>query len=145
MPILNYTTKVAAETTAGQIQKILVRVGAQAIMSEFDDEGVMCALSFRMNHNGIPIMFRLPARVDAIHRLLQDQSDRPSYRTREHAAKVAWRIIKDWVEAQCAIIEAEQADLIEVFLPYAQDNSGTTVYERLKNSDFRMLTYNGAQ
>jgi hypothetical protein len=141
VPILNYTTKVAAETTAGQIQKILVGIGAQAIMTEYDDEGVMCALSFSMHHNGLPIMFRLPARIDAIHSMLQETTRGAAMRSRDHAARVAWRIIKDWVEAQAAIIEAEQADMIEVFLPYAQDASGTTVYERLKKSDFQLLEY----
>ncbi len=57
--------------------------------------------------------------------------DRPKYRTRAQAARVAWRIIKDWIEAQLALVEAEQVDMVEVFLPYAQVQGGRTVYEAL--------------
>ena len=42
----------------------------------------------------------------------------------QQAQKVAWRIIKDWVEAQMAIVEAQMADVAEVFLPYAVTNTG---------------------
>jgi len=37
-------------------------------------------------------------------------ASRYKYRTREHAARVAWRICKDWIEAQLAIVDAEMAD-----------------------------------
>jgi hypothetical protein len=35
-----------------------------------------------------------------------------------HASKVAWRVIKDWLAAQIALIESEMATLDEVMLPY---------------------------
>ncbi|MCH8134806.1 MAG: hypothetical protein IIB77_02370, partial [Proteobacteria bacterium] len=62
-------------------------------------------------------------------------------RTREQASRVAWRIIKDWLRAQLAIIETEQAEMVEVFLPYAQHPvTGQTLYEQLEASGFRQLT-----
>jgi hypothetical protein len=45
---------------------------------------------------------------------------------------VAWRIVKDWTEAQLAMTECGLADTAQVFLPYAQDSTGTTIYENLK-------------
>jgi len=39
-------------------------------------------------------------------------------KTFEQAERTAWRIIKDWVEAQMAIVAAGQAVMEEVFLPY---------------------------
>ena len=39
-----------------------------------------------------------------------------------------------------AIVEAEQAEIIEVFLPYAQGTSGRTVFESIKNADFKLIT-----
>ena len=49
--------------------------------------------------------------------------------TPEQAAKVAWRIAKDWLEAQSALIDAQLATLDEVMLPYLIDgNSGKTLY-----------------
>ena len=55
---------------------------------------------------------------------------------------MAWRIIKDWIEAQLAIVEAEQAEMVEVFLPYAQNPAtGKTLFEQLSNDQFALLDY----
>ena len=56
--------------------------------------------------------------------------------TREQAERVAWRILKDWVEAQMALIDIEMARFEEVFLPYIQTNNGQTVYARLEEKQF---------
>jgi hypothetical protein len=42
---------------------------------------------------------------------------------------VAWRITKDWVEAQLAIIESQMVTTAQVFLPYAVTSNGQTLYE----------------
>jgi hypothetical protein len=55
------------------------------------------------------------------------------------AQKVAWRIVKDWVEAQMAIVEAQLADMAEVFLPYAITKSGTTLYKEVQGNGMLML------
>lgn len=49
--------------------------------------------------------------------------------TPEQAARVAWRIAKDWLEAQAALIDAEMALLDEVMLPYMLGDRGQTVYD----------------
>lgn len=143
MPILNYTTSIAVEKTTSEIQGKLARAGAQAVMTEYDAERVLCALSFRMLCNGVMVSFRLPAQIDRIYVLLQrDNKVARNLKTREQAARVAWRIIKDWVEAQLAIVEAEQAKMVEVFLPYAQNPmTGKTLFEQLSNDKFSMLEY----
>ena len=143
MPILNYSTSIAVEKTTGEIQGKLAQAGAQAVMTEYDSERVLCALSFRMLCSGIMVSFRLPAQIDRIYVLLQRDSKVPrKLKTREQAARVAWRIIKDWVEAQLAIVEAEQAEMVEVFLPYAQNPAtGKTLFEQLSNDQFAMLEY----
>ena len=46
MPILNYTTKVDAITTMGEIRIILRKHGAKKILEEFDEDGRTTALSF---------------------------------------------------------------------------------------------------
>ena len=59
--------------------------------------------------------------------------------TEEQAEKVAWRILKDWVDAQMALIEIEMVKMEEVFLPYTIiDNFGTTVYERLEQTQLML-------
>ncbi len=142
MPILNYTTQIAAEKTITEIQKKLARAGASAVLSEYDSDGVLNALSFRLEHNGQQVYFRLPAQIEKIYVLLQRQGVSRKLRTMEQASRVSWRIIKDWIEAQLALVEADQAEMIEVFLPYAQNpNTGNTLYHDAKDSGFAMLEY----
>ena len=141
MAILNYTTSIKAEKTAGEIQRKLADAKAQAVMSEYDDHGVICSMSFRiMSANG-PLSYRLPINTQGVYKaLLNDRKVPKRLKTREQAARVALRILKDWIEAQIAIVEAQMADLKEVFLPYAQNIEGKTLYELASGNDFKLLT-----
>lgn len=144
MPILNYTTSIATEKTAAEIQKKLAGAKAQAVMSEYDDSGIMVAMSFRvMTPHGM-IMFRLPVNIRGVYKAMCEDGKVPRrLRTEAQASRVAWRIMKDWVEAQLAIIDSDMAELTEVFLPYAQNQVGQTLYESLKENGFKALTHEG--
>jgi hypothetical protein len=75
--------------------------------------------------------YTLPSNVDKVRSVLLRQKVPARYSTAEHAARVAWRILQDWVAAQLALIETETVGLDQVMLPYAHaDAQGTTVYER---------------
>ena len=143
MAILNYTTTIAPEKTAAEIQKKLAQAKAQAILCEYDDEAVVCAMSFRIVTPHGVIFFRLSANANGVYRSLQKSNAPKRLKTRDQAARVAWRILKDWIEAQLAIVEAEMASITEVFLPYAQDATGQTVYQNLEKSEFKQLTHDG--
>lgn len=136
MAILNYTTKVPVSSTMAEIQKILVKAGANAVLSEYGPSGEVAAVSFRIDAPGGFMSYRMPADVDGVERALK--KDR-QWRDRTHAERVAWRIVKDWIEAQMAIIQAQMAELPQVFLPYAQTNNGQTVYERVKSGTLNLL------
>ena len=146
MGILNKTTEVPAERTAAQIQTRLVRAKASAVMMEYDGEGVLTHLSFRVSTVHGDVAFRLPANVDGVHKRLQaDPRLTGKEKSREQASRVAWRICKSWVEAQLAVIEAGMAALPEVFLPYAQiPGTGETVYERFERKGLLALTHDPA-
>lgn len=139
MPLLNYTTGVNLERTIAEIEKMLARARCTAIMKEYDPHGNVAAIAFRIIHNGGPIHFRLPANVDKVLVLLKRECQ-PRYRTIEQAQRVAWRIIKDWLEAQLAIVATEQVTMLQVMLPFAQTSRGTTVYEELERTNFLQLT-----
>ena len=141
MPIANYTTSIKAEKTVGEIQGMLARAGALQVLFDFDGP-VVSAISFRLEHDGAMVSFRLPANISSIYVVLQRDDGVPRrLKTTEQAAKVAWRIIKDWLRAQLAIVEAEQAEMVEVFLPYAQNPAtGQTLYKQLEQGGFKMLT-----
>jgi len=105
MPILNYTTGIKVEKTVGEIQAMLAGAGARAILIEYD-ERILSSVSFRINYKGARVSFRLPAQLDPVYVILQRDDKVPrKLKCREQAARVAWRIIKDWVEAQLAIVE----------------------------------------
>ena len=142
MAILNYTTSISTEKTAAEIQKKLALSKAQAVLCEYDDDGVMNAMAFRiLTPHGL-IFFKLPANTLGVYNALCNDGNVPKkLKSREQAARVAWRILKDWVEAQLAIVDAEMASITEVFLPYAQNESGQTVYQALEQSGFKQLTH----
>jgi len=48
MPLLNFTTEVPADRTINEIQKCLATHGAKAILNEYDDNGYIVALSFKI-------------------------------------------------------------------------------------------------
>ncbi|HWT01130.1 MAG TPA: hypothetical protein VN256_12855 [Pyrinomonadaceae bacterium] len=143
MPILNYTTKVNEHKTIGEIQKALVAKGALSVMTDYTPSGTPAAVTFTINVNGTPIRYRLPSDVDGVLRAMQRAKGVP-YRlqTREQAVRVCWRILKDWIEAQLAIIEAGQAELAQVFLPYALNSEGQTLFEYFRDNP-RLLTEGG--
>ena len=131
MPLMNYTTKVDVYTTLGAIQGQLVKHGARKIMQDYDDAGHITALSFSIETPDGPRGIRLPANVDAVWTVLTRQKIKCD---REQAERVAWRIVKDWVEAQMAILESEMVQMDEIFLPYMIDASGQTVFECYRKS-----------
>lgn len=115
MPIMNYTTKVDVFATLGEIQGQLVKHGAKKIMQDYDNDGHITALSFLIDTPNGPRGVKLPANVDAVWNVLTKQKVKCD---RDQAERVAWRIVKDWVAAQMAILESEMVQLDEIFLPY---------------------------
>ena len=135
MPLLNYTTQVNTERTIAEIQKMLVRAGAKAVLYDYDDNGNIIALSFKLRINETEAGFRLPSDWHPILRILNDDPKVPMrLKTNEQALRVAWRIIKDWVEAQLAIVETKMVKPQQVFLPYMVTDTGKTLYERFEDN-----------
>lgn len=135
MPLLNYTTKVDVFTTMGAIQGQLVKHGAKKIMQDYDDDGHIAALSFLVDTPAGPRGIRLPANVDAVHKVLTRQKVKCD---REQAERVAWRIVKDWVEAQMAILESEMVQIDEIFLPYMVNGQGQTMFQMYRNNQYML-------
>lgn len=132
MPLLNYTTSVTTEKTVGEIQKLLVKAGARAILYDYDDNGNINALSFKLKLNDVEVGFRLPTDYRPVLRIINDDPKVPGrLKTNEQALRVAWRIVKDWVEAQLAIVETKMVKTEQVFLPYMVTGNNKTLYERV--------------
>ncbi len=126
--IANYSTTVTAMKSIGEIQGILVAHGAKHILMDYDHgEPTGVAFIAATSHGDIP--FRLPANIDKVQAVLNKQRVR-SQVDREFASRVAWRILKDWVRAQTAILESEMVSIDQIFLPYMEvGDKGKTLYE----------------
>lgn len=131
MPLLNYTTMVSVYITLGEITAQLVKHGAKKIMQDYDGAGRILALTFSIDTPAGVRGVRLPANVDAVHKVLAQQKVKCD---REQAERVAWRIVKDWVEAQMAILESQMVQLDEIFLPYMVNNQGYTFFQVYQNN-----------
>ena len=143
MPIKNYTTAIKTEKTLAEIHKRLTAAGARAILSDYDEDQVLTSISFRVPTPIGLMSFQLPANIDKTHAVLVRQRVQPKFRSKEQAARVAWRILKDWLDAQLALIETEMVTVDQVFLPYDQTNTGETVYEKLIESGSGILLLTG--
>lgn len=140
MPLLNYTTTIAATKTAAEIQTMLAKVGATRIMVEYTDRQPS-GLAFELHGCG----YRLPARFEAVHKVLsKDSAVQRRFKSMEQAQRVAWRVLRSWIEAQLAIIETGMVQADEVFLPYQMLQGGETVYDVYQRSD-RMLPMWGSE
>lgn len=131
MALLNYTTTIAADKTIHEITKMLAKAGASKILTDYDDTGNITSLSFQLKLNDQPMSFTLPTDWRPVQAVLREQRRRNS-RIKDdesQARRVAWRITKDWVEAQLAIIETRMVTTAQVFLPYAVTENGQLMYQ----------------
>ena len=130
MPLLNYTTKVPVNRTLTEIQELLAKAGAYSVATTFGAGGVPSGVVFQVPTAYGLRHFALPVYADRVAAVMKRQRIDGKYKNPEQAQRVGWRIVKDWLEAQLAIIETEMVTLDQVMLPYMQDDtSGRTVYE----------------
>lgn len=139
MAILNYTTTVDSFKTVSEIEYILMKHKAKSIMKNYEGESIT-GLSFLIDTGIQQIPVRLPVKVDECLKVLQkEKRENPRKQikdTREQAERVAWRILKDWVEAQMALLDIEMVRFEEIFLPYIETNNGQTVFQRIAEQQF---------
>lgn len=137
--IKNYTSNTTG--TFEKIQKILANHKATRTMFEYDNTGRIDAISFALKVDDKEVGFRLPARVSSVEKLFQKE-DRWGYKKaltdaqKEQAYRTAWANIRDWLDAQMALIDTEQVKAEEVFLPYAVQRDGRTYFEHAKENQF---------
>lgn len=138
MAILNYTTTVDSFKTVSEIEKILVLHGANSIIKNYEGESII-GLSFMINTGAQQIPVRLPVKTNECFEILKKEKEHGTKNikaTKEQAERVAWRILKDWVEAQMALLDIQMVRFEEIFLPYIETSGGRTIYERLQEKHF---------
>ena len=145
MAIKNYTSDKPIDRIFAELQQTLVAHGAKHISFEYGDDGKVHGITFTIKVNDRFIPIKLPARVEKAQAVLKKQfaegiishkRGRENTYGYEQAYRVAWRNILDWVQAQMALLEIDMAKMEEVFLPYMQDNTGVTFFERMEQQGF---------
>ncbi len=136
MPIANYSTSIEASKTIMEIERDLSRHGAREILKNYDEDGLIESLSFivRTPYGNMPI--QLPVNPEAVLRVLEEQGVPRSLQTHAQAIRVAWRIIKDWIRAQMAILETDMVKMEQIFLPYMITGNDKTLYESMVDNKF---------
>lgn len=131
--IKNYTSNSA--NTFRYIEKCLVAHKAKHISFEYDNNGKIKTLVFALDISGKMVGFKLPANVEAVERIFKNEG----YRYKEDQPyKTAWANIKDWLEAQMALIDTQQVKIEEVFLPYAVNREGKTYFEVMQDTGYQL-------
>lgn len=141
--LLNYSTKASAEQTIGEIQRMLSEHGVTAMMTEYEGRNVS-AVSFKMNLDGKPMGFKLPCNWRSVQTIFQEPKHRKRLKCKiadidDQAIRTAWRIIKDWIESQLALIEVGMVTLPQIFLPYTIMKDGRTLSEHVENDPSFLL------
>lgn len=152
MGFKNYTTKISVEKTIMEIEQILSKHGVTDIWKQYDGAGNIMGVNFIVDGEFGKMPFRLPMNAQAVSQCIKNE--RAAGRAKgipkrlaediEHARRVGWRIIKDWIDAQLAIVDMELVKVEQVFLPYAYDySSDSTLYEKLKEKKFAGMLMEG--
>lgn len=154
----NYTSNVPSSITLGRIEALLVRCGVKGITKEFGVAGQVLAIMFHLDEgDGRVATVRLPAKVkEAQEALWANYVNGDSLSTDgnevwsnaykkkrrqdflEQGERTAWKIVQDWVEVQMSMIAMNQADRLEVFMPYLWDGK-RTCYQALREQGFAGL------
>jgi len=143
-PVVNYTTSVPVAQSLSEMQERLAGSGADHIGVAYED-GQPVALTFMMRGPHGPRHFTVPVDVDAMQRLLRHQEDEGAFKSlrkgkghftsREHAARVAWRVMKDWLAATLALVECDLMRLDEAMLPYLMVGPDRTLAAAYRESE----------
>ena len=136
MPVLNHTTAVPVAKTMAEMQTMLAKAGATAVAVMYAD-GEPSGMSFQLSTPSGVRTFTLPVDVAAVQALLIAQkrtTSRVDARPAQ-AERVAWRIVKDWLAAQLALIDAQMATLDEVMLPYLLVAPDRTLREQWRDHE----------
>ncbi len=132
MALKNTYSKLPAGNYIQSAQEALVKAGASGIQT-FYEEGRIVGLCFTIPIKGTFIQFKLPINWRNFQRVLKNEGN-TRHADDNYAYRVAWACTKDWIEAQMAFIESENATLAQVFLPYAVTKNGQTLSEQIMNN-----------
>jgi hypothetical protein len=142
MTVRNYTTKIRTEKTMMEIETILIKFGAQGIYKEYNGNKIN-GLMFFLKKNNQKIPFKIPMNIEKTRTIISKAVNEGKLPKKylieplrsEQGERVAWRIIKDWIDSQLSLLEMQFAEATEILLPYAWDvNEQKTLYQKFNEN-----------
>jgi hypothetical protein len=144
---LNYTTTIDADKSAMECISILTKHGATKIgISVGEDrqpDGLDFLIKTPFGMRGYSLPVNIPGTEKALLAAWRERKIEPRFKEPAQARRVAWRVLKDWLEAQLALIEAGAVDLPQVMLPYMRVEDGQTLYAAWLEGETRALERGG--
>ena len=135
--IKNYSSKASITNIVSAIQKILLQFGATGIGFEYDNNGKIKGIMFKIEDiDGNSRTVRVPSQWEKCREILTQQG---YYRDDDQAYRVALANVKDWLDSQLAMLETDMVEFKQIFLPYMTNTQGQTVYEYLEQTKYKLL------
>lgn len=142
MKFFNYATQIDTFKLVQDIEYTLMLHQALSIQKEYRS-GRIVGLSFNVDNGNVLFAIRLPVKVEQCYKMLRREKDvnprRDIIVSMEQAEKVAWSIMKDWVEAQMVLLDMGIAKLEEIFMPYIIDRTGETIWEKMERQQICLI------
>ncbi len=154
MSLKNCYTSIKVDKTMSDIERILSTHGASDIWKQYDGSGNVLCLNFAVTTDFGKIPFRLPMDAQKISQILRNEKkagrlpglSKARVEDIDTARKVGWRIIKDWIDSQLALVEVNLVKVEEIFLPYAYNPAkNQTLYETIKERGWRPMLMDGSK
>lgn len=114
MALKNTYSRQSAGYYIEKTEASLVKGGASGI-GKFYEGGKVIGLQFTLNIMNKDINFKMPVGWKKVQQVLENEGERRAGDD-EYAYRVSWAIMKDWVEAQMAIIASENVTMPQLFL-----------------------------
>lgn len=145
-PIKNYYSEA---NSFEMIQKILLGHKVSQFMFDYDDDGRIKALAFSMKIGEKFFAYKLPAKVESVEKIMYEYKNKGksmmgrrelTNEEKDQAYRTAWANIRDWLDAQMALIDTQMVKFEEVFFPYMLIKDGkTTFFEAQSRKNFTAL------
>jgi hypothetical protein len=132
----NYTSEASEESIFEAIRKTLAAHKAKRIVFDYDDAGRATSIEFTVMLGKTPYTFKLPARLENAEPLVAEarrsagKAASPGERLRDQTYRTVWATLRDWIDAQMALIDIGASRMEEVFMPYLLVEPGVTMFER---------------
>lgn len=146
---LNYTTTVPPGRSASECIDILIKHGARKVGMSVGEDKVPDGIEFVIDTAFGPRSYTVDVDAARVRKVLLAAYSEGRVERRHtdpaHAVRVAWRVAKDWLEAQMAMIETGLVTLDQVMLPYMRVDDAHTLYGAWQENERAAIEAAGAR